>query len=145
VFVTYQVMGQNINHLAGLSGRFNEGFSLRPLQIRKMSSANTLWGCTAHPRRALEAQYRGQPSYCREVYGVENRHAVANLAQLRAQSALGNRAIDMFVAVSASFRLLYVMIILATTAGRLSVWRRDRPRRPLISSQRTLRRRYRNS
>ena len=87
--------------------------------IREMSSANSLWGA---PRihgellklgieisRATVAKYmvprRGKPSPTWRSF-------------LRSQAA-GIAAIDMFVVASASFRLLYVMVILAHDRRRI--------------------------
>ena len=100
------------------SGRPSVDREIRQL-IREMSSANPLWGA---PRihgellklgieisRATVAKYmvprRGKPSPTWRSF-------------LRSQAA-GIAAIDMFVVASASFRLLYVMVILAHDRRRI--------------------------
>ena len=69
-------------------------------------------GCAAHPRRALKARHRDQSGDRRQVHGAKAWPAFANLAELPAH-ADGIAALDMFVVPSATFRLLFVMLILA--------------------------------
>jgi hypothetical protein len=99
------------------SGRPSMDREIRDL-IRKMSSANPLWGA---PRihgelltlgievsQATVAKYmvrrKGAPSSTRRSFLRNHAEGIA--------------AIDMFVVASASFRLLYVMIILAHDQNR---------------------------
>jgi hypothetical protein len=110
------------------SGRPSVDREVRKL-IREMSGANPLWGA---PRihgellklgieisQATVAKYmvrrRGTPSPTWRSFLLNH--------------AAGIAAIDMFVVASVSFRLLYVMIILARTAGRSST--RPSPSIPL--------------
>jgi hypothetical protein len=70
----------------------------------------------AHPWRASEARHRGQPSNGRKVHGATSGTPSPTWRSFLSNEAIGIAIIDMFVAVSVSFRLLYVMIILAPVA-----------------------------
>ena len=87
--------------------------------IRKMSSANSLWGA---PRIHGELLKLGiaisQATVAKYMVRRRGRPSPTWRSFLRNQAA-GIAAIDMFVVASASFRLLYVMIILAHDRRRI--------------------------
>jgi hypothetical protein len=70
-------------------------------------------GCARDSRRIALARHRDQPGHGRQIHGAKTRNAFADLRSFLRNQATGIAAIDMFVVASASFRLLYVMIILA--------------------------------
>ena len=70
-------------------------------------------GCTSDPWRAAQAGHRCQPGYRRQVYGPKARCAFPTWRSFLRNQVEGIAAIEMFVVASASFRLLYVVIILA--------------------------------
>jgi transposase InsO family protein len=70
-------------------------------------------GSASNPRRTAQARLRGQPSHSRQVYAAKARYTFSDWRSFLRSHAEGIAAIDMFVVASASFRLLYVMIILA--------------------------------
>jgi len=79
-----------------------------------MSGANPLWGAPRIQGELLQARHRGQPSDSRQVHGAKRGNTFSELEELPAQfHAEGIAAIDTSVLASASFRLLYVTIILA--------------------------------
>jgi putative transposase len=82
--------------------------------IRQMSGSNPLWGAPRIHGELLIAGHRCQSGYGLKVYGPKTRWAFPPIWRsfLRNQVE-GIDAIDMFVVASASFRLLYVVIILA--------------------------------
>ena len=72
-------------------------------------------GSAPDPWRAAQAWHRGQPSDGRQVHGAKPGKPSPNWRSFLRHHAEGIAAIDMFVVASASFRLLYVMIILPTS------------------------------
>jgi transposase InsO family protein len=85
-------------------------------------------GCAAHPRRALEVGIGiSQATVAKYMVRWVGTPSPTWRSFLR-NEAIGIAAIDMFVAVSVSFRLLYVMIILAH--GRREIVRFDVTRYP---------------
>jgi hypothetical protein len=106
------------------SGRPSINHEIRDL-IRQISTANPLWGA---PRihgevlklgievsQATVAKY----SYGRKVYGAKARDTFSELADFLRNHVEGIAAIDMFIVASASFQLLYVMIIVAPNRRKI--------------------------
>lgn len=85
-------------------------------------------GCAAHPWRAPQARHRGQSSDGREVHGAKARQAFADLAELLAQRGYRHRRDRHVVVPSATFRLLFVMLIL--THDRRKIVRFDVTQNP---------------
>jgi hypothetical protein len=81
--------------------------------IRQMSNANPLWGAPRIYGELLKLGIEiGQATVAKYMVRRPRSPSPTWRSFLRNQAS-GIAAIDMFVAVSASFRLLYVMIILA--------------------------------
>ena len=70
-------------------------------------------GCATNSRRNAKTGHRSQPGNRRETYGPAAWSALTNLAGLLGNQVDGIAAIDMFVVVTAAFRLLYVSVILS--------------------------------
>src|ERR1700732_2977086 len=109
------------------SGRPSVGREVRDL-IRQMNSANPLWGA---PRihgellkLGIEVSQATVAKYMVRRIGTPS----PTWRSFLRNEAIGIAAIDMFVAVSASFRLLYVMIILVH--GRRKIVRFDVTQHP---------------
>ena len=109
------------------SGRPSVDREVRDL-IRQMNSANPLWGA---PRihgellkLGIEVSQATVAKYMVRRIGTPS----PTWRSFLRNEAIGIAAIDMFVAVSASFRLLYVMIILAH--GRRKIVRFDVTQHP---------------
>src|SRR5258707_1195232 len=94
------------------SGRPSIDRKIRDL-IRQMSSANPLWGAPRIHGELLKLGIEiSQATVAKYMVRRRGAHSPTWRSFLRNQ-AEGIAAIDMFVVASASFRLLYVMIILA--------------------------------
>jgi hypothetical protein len=94
------------------SGRPSVDREIRKL-IREMSSANQLWGAPRIHGELLKLGIEiSQATVAKYMVRRPGRPSPTWRSFLRNQAA-GITAIDMFVVASASFRLLYVMIILA--------------------------------
>src|ERR1039457_107220 len=94
------------------SGRPSVGREIRDL-IRQMSSANSLWGAPRIHGELLKLGIEVSQATIAK-YMVRRRGAPSSTwRSFLRNHAQGIAAIDMFVVASASFRLLYVMIILA--------------------------------
>ena len=88
--------------------------------IRQMNRANPPWGAPRDPRRAklklgIQVSQATVAKYMVRRVGTPS----PTWRSFLRNEAIGIAAIDMFVAVSASFRLLYVMIILAHGRRRI--------------------------
>ena len=94
------------------SGRPSIDHEVRDL-IRQMNAANPLWGAPRIRWRAAEARHRDKPSHGCQVYGAKTRHTFSDLAELPTPSDSRYRRNRHVCRGFASFRLLYVMIILA--------------------------------
>jgi len=108
--------------LRSRSGRPSLDREVRDL-IRQMNSANRTMRYVLHLQRAVEARNWAQPSDARQVHGAAGRNAFTAWRSSLRNGAIGIAAIDMFVAMSISFGLPYVMIILAH--GRRKIVRFD--------------------
>ena len=109
------------------SGRPSVGRETREL-IREMCSANPLWGAPRIHGELLKLGIEvSQATVAKYMVRRVGTPSPTWRSFLR-NEAIGIAAIDMFVAVSASFRLLYVMIILAH--GRRKIVRFDVTRHP---------------
>ena len=75
-------------------------------------------GCTAHPRVA-EDRRRRQPSDGRQIHGAKTWLLVTDLAGFLRNEIAGIAAIHMFVVLSATFRLLFVALILVRDQRKL--------------------------
>jgi hypothetical protein len=98
--------------------RFLLGFSLLhtlkggPLLVRQMSSANPLWGAPRIHGELLKVGIEiSQATVAKYMVGRRGTPSQTWRSFLR-NHAEGIAAIDMFVVASASFRLLYLMVIL---------------------------------
>ncbi len=69
-------------------------------------------GCATDSWRDAQARDRGQSGNREEIHDPAAELTFTDLADLPAQSDSGLAAIDMFVVVTAAFRLLYVSVIL---------------------------------
>ncbi len=99
-------------HWCSRAGRPRAERELRDL-IRQMSKANPLWGAPRIHGELLKLGIEvSQATVAKYMMRRVGRPSPTWRSFLRNQAA-GIAAIDMFVVVSASFRLLYVMIILA--------------------------------
>jgi putative transposase len=81
--------------------------------IRQMSSANPLWGAPRIHGELMKLGIEVSQATVAKYMVRRPRSASPTWSSFLRNQASGIAAIDMFVAVSASFRLLYVMIILA--------------------------------
>jgi putative transposase len=109
------------------SGRPSVGREVRHL-IRQMNSANPLWGAPRIHGELLKLGIEvSQATVAKYMVRRVGTPSPTWRSFLR-NEAIGIAAIDMFVAVSASFRLLYVMIILAH--GRRKIMRFDVTQHP---------------
>src|SRR5208337_687836 len=114
-------------HWRSRAGRPRAERELRDL-IRQMSSANPLWGAPRIHGEILKLGIEvSQATVAKYMVRRVGRPSPTWRSFLRNQAA-GIAAIDMFVVVSASFRLLYVMIILAH--DRRTIVRFDVTRNP---------------
>ncbi len=105
-------------HWRSRPGRPRAQRELRDL-IRQMSSANPLWGAPRIHGELLKLGIEvSQATVAKYMVRRVGRPSPTWRSFLRNQAA-GIAAIDMFVVVSASFRLLYVMIILAHDRRRI--------------------------
>src|SRR5260370_39933593 len=77
-----------------------------------MSSAIPLWGSPRIHGELLKLGIEVSQA-SRQVHDAKTRNTFSELEDLPRNQAEGIAAIDMFVVASASFRLLYVLIILA--------------------------------
>jgi hypothetical protein len=99
-------------HWRSRSGRPSLDREIRDL-IRQMSSANSLWGAPRIHGELLKLGIEVSQGTVAK-YMVRRRGAPSqNWRTFLRNHAEGIAAIDMFVVASASFRLLYVMVILA--------------------------------
>ena len=104
------------------SGRPSVGREVHDL-IRQMNSANPLWGAPRIHGELLKLGVEvSQATVGKYMVRRVGRPSPTWRSFLR-NEAIGIAAIDTFVAVSASFRLLYVMVILAH--GRREIVRFD--------------------
>ena len=100
------------------SGRPSADREVRKL-IREMSSANPLWGAPGSTVRLLKLGIEISQATVAK-YMVRRRGAPSpTWRSFLLNQAAGIAAIDMFVVASVSFRLLYVMIILAHDRRRI--------------------------
>ena len=113
--------------------------------IRKMSTANPLWGA---PRFTAIAEIGdlGKSVDRRQIHASPSTSPVPNVAQFLTNHASQIMAADLFVVPTVTFRLLFVLVILAHDRRRMSTWRspsiRQRPGRHssfAMPSQRTKR------
>jgi putative transposase len=101
--------------------------------IREMSSANPLWGAPRIHGELLKLGIEiSQATVAKYMMRRRGRPAPTWRSFLRNQAA-GIAAIDTFVVASASFRLLYVMIILAHDRSRMRAVCAGRDSRPRAS------------
>ena len=105
-------------HWRSRAGRPRAERELRDL-IRQMSRANPLWGAPRIHGELLKLGIEvSQATVAKYMVRRVGRPSPTWRSFLRNQAA-GIAAIDMFVVVSASFRLLYVMVILAHDRRRI--------------------------
>lgn len=92
-------------------------------------------GCAAHPRRTAQARLLRQRGYCLALHAAASiETAVADLAHIPAKPHALRLGIDFFVVPTATFRLLYVFVVLdrVLTTDRCS----DNAARTIIREQR---------
>jgi putative transposase len=68
-------------------------------------------GCTTDSRRNAKARHRSQPGNCRETHGAAPWSDFTNWRTFLSNQIDRIAAIDMFVVITAGFRLLYVSVI----------------------------------
>ena len=85
-------------------------------------------GCAQYSWRTAQARHRDQPSDSCQVHGAKTRNPSPTWRSFLRNQSASITAIDIFVVASASFRLLYVMIIL--THDRKKITRFDVTRYP---------------
>ena len=93
------------------SGRPSADREIRKL-IREMSSANPLWGAPGIHGELLKLGFEISQATVAKYMGRRRGTPSPTWRSFLRNQAAGIAAIDMFVVASASFRLLYVMIIL---------------------------------
>ena len=76
-------------------------------------------GCSANPRRALEARNRRQSIYGREVHGPTAKATVSDVAYLPRQPCDATDGGGLLVVPTATCRLLFVLVILAHDRRRV--------------------------
>ena len=94
------------------SGRPSADREIRTL-IRGMSSANPLWGAPRIHGELLKLGIEISQATIAKYMGRRRSVPSPTWCTFLCNQAVGIAAIDVFIVVSASFRLLYVMIILA--------------------------------
>src|ERR1700693_1858520 len=112
------------------SGRPSVEREIRYL-IRQMSSANPLWGAPRSHGELLKLGIEVSQSTVAKYMVRRQGTPSQNWRSFLRNHAEGIAAIDMFVVACASFRLLYVMIILAHDRRRIFT-----PQSPIIRWQR---------
>jgi transposase InsO family protein len=86
--------------------------------IRSMSRANPLWGAS-HPRRVTQARDRRQSIHRRNIHGESPPATVADVANIPREPRRQVMAADFFVVPTATYRLLFVLVILAHERRRV--------------------------
>ena len=76
-------------------------------------------GCASHPRRAAKARDRAESVHRRKVHGPSPTATVADLANVPGEPIGEVMAADFFVVPTATYRLLFVLVILARERRRV--------------------------
>ena len=98
-------------------GRPKTSPNIRDL-IRRMSRANPLWGCAAYSRGVAQARHQDQPSVGRWMPWRPKSPSPTWRSFLR-NHLPDIAAIDMFVVATATFQLLYALIVLSLDRRRI--------------------------